>query len=219
MAIESSRFDELREVLYSGVIADVLDEKGVRNNAMEYGIRPLKDDMKVFGRAFTVLATDVYEVPEEPYKLELESVDGVGSDDILVATTNGSTSSGFWGELLTTTAMKHGCKGAVISGHTRDARKILQMDFSLFVTGFCPYDSKGRTDVIAYGVPIVCNGVSVKPGDLIFGDIDGIVVIPQEIEDEIIDMALDKINKEDIARDYINSGKSATDMYKKFGVL
>ena len=196
VTMEKKSLSELKEVLYSGVVADILDSMGVRRNSLEYGLRPLDNDYKVLGRAFTVLAADVYEIPEEPYKLELESVDKVGPDEVIVASTNGSTSSGFWGELLTTRSMQNGCVGAVIDGYTRDAKRILDLKFPLFVRGHCPLDSKGRTDVIAYQVPIEIRGIPVNPGDYIFGDIDGVVVIPAAIADEVFEKCLEKIEGE-----------------------
>lgn len=213
------RLNELKEVLYSGVIADILDQFGIRNNAMQNNIRPLKCEMKVFGTVFTILATDVYEEPLEPYKLELEAVDKVKHGEIIVATTNGSVSAGFWGELLSTCAAKRGCNGAVIDGCTRDARMIINMGFQLFVRGFCPYDSKGRIDVIAYQVPIKCGGVLVNPGDYIFGDIDGIVVIPSKIADQVIQKALEKVAGENIVREKLKAGENVKDVYDEFGIL
>lgn len=217
--MDKKNLNELKEILYSGVIADILDSLGVRHNSLSYGIRPLREDYKVLGRAFTVLAADVYEIPKEPYKLELESVDTVGPDEVIVAATNGSTSSGFWGELLTTRSMKNGCVGAVIDGYTRDSKRILDLGFPLFVLGRCPLDSKGRTDVIAYQVPIEIRGIPVKPGDYIFGDIDGIVVIPAELADEVFEKSLEKVEKENYVREQILAGRSATELYQETGVL
>ena len=210
---------ELKEILYSGVLADTLDQMGVKQNVMRYDIRPLILEKKILGYAFTVLATDVFEEPAEPYKLELESVDNVKNGEVIVATTNGSIASGFWGELLTTCAVQNGCQGAIIDGFTRDASRIKKMEFPLFTRGFCPYDSKGRTDVIAYQVPIECGGVRTTPGDLIFGDIDGIVVIPASIADEVIEKALKKIKDEDMVRGKLSAGENVKDVYQKYGIL
>lgn len=217
--ISNEKFVELKEKLYSGVISDILDEKGLRHNALDGGIRPIKDGMKVFGRAYTVLATDVYQVPKEHYKLELEAVDGLKPGDIFVGATNGSTSCGFWGELLTTVAVKNGALGAVIDGHIRDAQQIIDMDFPLFARGYSSRDSLGRTDVIATKVRVKCQGVYINHGDLIFGDIDGLVVVPQEIEEEVIEKALKRIEEEDIVRKEMLEGKSATEVYDKYGIL
>lgn len=210
---------ELRNRLYSAVICDILDEVGVRGGAMNHLIRPLVPDMVAVGRAFTMLATDVYEIPEQPYKLELEAVDAVRPGEVIVATTNGSVSSGFWGELLSTAAVGRGASGAVIDGLTRDSKRIMSMDFPVFVRGTSPYDSKGRTDVIAYQIPIVCGGVRVNPGDLVFADLDGIVVIPRELEQEVIKRALDKVNGENRVREELLAGVSAKEVFAKYHIL
>ncbi len=212
-------FAEMREKLYSAVIVDVLDTLGYRNQAMRGDIRPLDQQDIVVGRAFTVLATDVYEIPAHPYKMELEACDHLKKDDVLVATTNGSTASGFWGELLSTVCMVRGANGAIIDGPTRDTRKIRNMDFTVFARGMNPLDSKGRTDVIAYDVPILCGGVQVKTGDIIFGDYDGIAVIPQEVEEEALKMAFEKVSAENVVRDEVLRGVSATEVYEKYHIL
>ena len=195
--IKTEDFNELQNILYSAVIADVLDEtndKIVRNNAMDNMIRPLSSEMKVMGRVFTILAVDAYEQPKEPYKLELEAIDNLKKGDVVVVKSN--KISGFWGELLTTAAIGHNCRGAIIDGFTRDAKEIIKMGFPTFASGFIPYDSKSRTEVIAYQVPIKSSGVVINPGDIIFADYDGIVVIPKKMEDIVIKKAIQKLNKE-----------------------
>jgi len=217
--IKIEEFDELQKKLYSAVIADILDDFGVRNNVMHYSINPVTPNMAVMGRAFTILATDVYQQPEKPYELEIEAIDNTGKGDVIVATTNKSTSSGFWGELLSTGAKGHGCRGVIIDGLTRDQKKIIEMGFPLFVRGSSPYDSKGRTNVIAYQVPIVCGNVLVKPGDIIFADVDGIVAIPQDIEDEVIKKALEKVHGENKVREELLAGISVKEVFNKYHIL
>jgi 4-hydroxy-4-methyl-2-oxoglutarate aldolase len=217
--IQNEEFAKLEEKLYSAVITDILDELGVRNNAMHYSIKPIDPKMVVIGRAFTVLATDIYQEPEKPYELEIEAVDSTSKGEVVVATTNGSISSGFWGELLTTGAKGHGCRGAIIDGLTRDQKKILEMDFPLFVKGSSPYDSKGRTEVIAYQVPVVCGNVLVNPGDIVFGDVDGITVVPKEMEDKVFKKALEKVSAENKFREELLAGASVREVFDKYHFL
>lgn len=212
-------FKQMREKLYSGVIGDILDELGYRNQAMSNDIRPLKHDDVIAGRAYTALATDVYEIPAEPYKLEFESVDSLSEDDVFVATTNGSVCSGFWGELLSTVCMCRKATGAIIDGVSRDSRKIRDMNFTLFCRGFNPLDSKGRTDVVAHNVTIECGGVTVHPGDIVFGDYDGVVVIPSQVAEECIKRAYEKVTAENVVRDEILAGASAKEVYAKYQIL
>lgn len=212
-------FQVIKAGLYSGLLADILDEMGYRNQAMHYTIHPLKEDDVVVGRAFTVLATDVYDQPEEPYKLEFQAVDKLSQGDVLVATTNGSICSGFWGELLTTAAMGRGASGAVLDGMSRDTRAIRKLAFPLFLRGTNPLDSKGRTDVIDYQCTIECGGVTVHPGDLIFGDYDGVVVVPADIAEEVVEKAFQKAGAENEVRDAIRNGLSATETWNTYHIL
>jgi regulator of RNase E activity RraA len=162
---------------------------------------------------------DVYAMPDEPYRLELEAVDALKPDDVLVAQTNGTTRSSLWGELLSTAARVRGARGAVIDGLTRDTRAIVRMGFPVFVRGIAPYDSKGRSDVIAYNVPIECGGVMVHPGDVVFGDHDGVVVIPQHIEQQVINAAFEKARGERVVKQALESGMSATEAFRTYGIL
>ncbi len=212
-------FEKMRQMLYSAVIADILDELGYRDQCMDFGIVPLNADDVVCGRAFTCLAADVYEVPENPYQKEFRTVDSLKKDDVLVATTNGSVCSGFWGELLSTAAVGHGAAGAVIDGLSRDTRAIRKLKFPLFLRGTHPADSKGRTDVIDYDCVITCGGVTVHPGDLIFGDFDGIVVVPQEVEEECIRLAFEKVEAENVVRGELLAGASAEEVWNKYHIL
>jgi len=211
--------EELKEKLYSAVICDILDEFGYRNQAMNHYIRPLTPDFVAVGRAFTVLATDVYEVPAEPYKLELEAVDSVKKGEVIVAKCNGTNSCGFWGELLSTCVVRNGATGAIIDGLTRDSKRIIKMGFPVFARGTSPADSKGRSEVVAYQVPINCGGVFVNPGDFVFADLDGIVVIPKNMVDKVIAKALEKVSGENTVRKELRSGVSAKEVYDKYKIL
>lgn len=212
-------FSSIQEDLYAAVIADVLDELGYRHQAMDGGIRPMATGLKLAGRAFTVHAIDVYEVPEKPYEKELEAVDRLSTGDVLVATTGGSTSSGFWGELLTTAALSKGARGAIIDGLARDSQAIIELEFPTFLRGYCPLDSKGRADVLAYGVPIECGGVAVRTGDFIFADNDGVIVAPNEVAEEAIQKAREKVSDEDRMRRALKEGMGVVEAYNKFRIL
>jgi 4-hydroxy-4-methyl-2-oxoglutarate aldolase len=212
-------FSSAEEKLYSAVLADILDDLGFRHRALEPNVRPIGSSFKLAGRAFTILATDIYEIPENPYATELEAVDHLAEDDIVVATTNGSRSSALWGELLSTAARSKGARGAVIDGLTRDSTKIMEMGFPVFTRGYSPLDSKGRMEVISYGVPIRCGGVLVRPGDIVFGDHDGVVVIPEHVSDEVLLRAVDKVSGEDEMRRALEQGMGIMEAYNKYGIL
>jgi 4-hydroxy-4-methyl-2-oxoglutarate aldolase len=212
-------FAVIQEKLYSAVIADVLDDLGYRHQALRHDVRPIDPEYKVVGRAYTVLAADVYETPDEPYLKELQAVDSLSEGDVLVATTNGSASCGLWGELLSTAAISKGARGAVIDGMTRDGRAIRELGFPVFARGYNPLDSKGRMEVIAHGVRIRCGDAFIAPGDVVFGDLDGVVVIPQEVVGEALRRALEKAGKEDSMKRALRDGMGILDAYDKYGIL
>lgn len=209
----------LRDQLYVAVVSDVLDSLGFLDQAMTANLRPIEPHMRVIGRAHTVLTADIYERPKEPYRLEIESVDALKPGDVMVACTNGSERTCFWGELLSTAATARGATGCVIDGHTRDALRIIDMGFPLFCTGFRPVDSSHRSVVIDYGVPVTVGGVLVNPGDIIFGDFDGIVAIPKAQLGEVVARSLEKVEGENHSREMLAQGHLLREVYDKFGVL
>ncbi|MEA2525305.1 MAG: 4-hydroxy-4-methyl-2-oxoglutarate aldolase [Thermomicrobiales bacterium] len=219
MTDENQLIAIMREKLYVSVVSDVLDHQGLLDQAMSARLRPIAPTMRVVGRAHTVLTADIYERPAEPYRLEIAAVDALKPDDVMVGCTNGSERTCFWGELLSTAATARGAAGCVIDGHTRDALRIVEMGFPVFCTGFRPVDSSSRAIVIDYGVPVLCGGVIVHPGDIIFGDFDGIVVIPKDRLAETVEKALAKVEGENHSRDMLQQGYKLRDVYDKFGVL
>lgn len=216
---ENELLDVLRNTLYVSVVSDVLDSLGFLDQAMTADLRPLDETTRIVGRAHTVLTSDVYERPAEPYKLEIESVDALKQGDVMVACTNGSQRTCFWGELLSTAAQARGATGCVIDGHTRDVRRIREMGFPVFCTGYRPVDSSHRSSVIAYGVPVTVGDVLVNPGDIIFADVDGIVVIPKHVLPDVVSNAVEKVESEDRSRDMLLEGKLLQEVYDTFGVL
>ena len=216
---DTELFDMMEKQLYVAVISDALDAAGYREQALRHTIRPLYPEAIVVGRAMPVLCVEVYEIPDAPYQQEIAAVDSLKQNDVLVCSTNQSTRICFWGELLSTAARVRGARGAVIEGFIRDARQIMAMQFPVFMTGLSPVDANGRGDVLAYNVPIECGGVTVNPGDIVFGDIDGIVVIPQAVETEVIAAALEKVSGENRTRDALRDGATLREVYDKYGIL
>lgn len=216
---DAQLFDVMRSKLYTGVVCDSLDERGFRQQAMREDLIPLNMDWIIAGRAKTILAVDVHHISENPYGKEIAAVDSIKPDEVVIGCTNRSRQNGLWGELLSTASMARGAAGAVVDGLIRDSRKILQLDFPVFATGTKPVDSRGRGMVIEYDCPVVCGDIHVNPGDVIFGDRDGVVVIPQNVVHEIVESALEKINRENSSRQELKDGKLLKDVYEKYGVL
>jgi regulator of RNase E activity RraA len=214
-----STFAPHKDLLYSAVLADVLDDLGHRTSALPQSLRPLRPEWRLFGRAATLSAVPVACAPAAPYAVELECIDALRPGDVLVATMNGDRSSALWGELLSTAARAHGATGAVIDGLTRDAAKIVAMDFPVFAAGFSPLDSKGRIDAIHHGRPIRVGECVVRPGDWVFGDIDGIVVVPAELADEAFPRALEKVRGESRVREQLLKGRSVREVFAEYGIL
>lgn len=217
--INEKSMEFVREYLYSGVISDILDDLKLTKQVMHHSIRPIFHNAIVFGKVLTMLGIDDSNLKENPYELELKAIDQLKPFQIVVAGTGNSTKSGFWGELLTNIAIKNNCNGAVIDTFTRDTKKIIELNYNLFCTGRCPRDSKNRTRVIDFNCKIECGDVLVNPGDLIFGDLDGIVVIPEEYHLEVLNKSYEKVEAENIVRKDILKGISAEDVYDKYGVL
>ena len=165
----------------SAVLCDALDALGFRCQALSYRTRPLFRAARLVGRARTLASYRVDQIPEKPYEKELEALDTLLPDDVIVLATNGDLSAAVWGELLSVAAAAKGAKGAVLDGLTRDAARIGEMQFPVFAQGVSSYDSCGRSEVTAYDIPVECDGVLVNPGDIVFGDFDGVVVIPNNI--------------------------------------
>lgn len=211
-------FEKLRS-LYSGVIADVLDGLGYRNQCLPSHIRPLTPLNRVAGVVFPVKAITVQEIPAKPYELEIAAVDAVQRGDVLVVDAGDDRTSAFWGELLTTACVYKGVAGVVMTACTRDMWKIKELNFPVFGLGFHPADSKGRVDVISIGEPITISGVQARRGDLILGDEDGVVIIPQGVAEETLRLAHDKVAGENRARADLAAGVPMGEVFKKYGIL
>jgi regulator of RNase E activity RraA len=205
--------------LYSAALCDVLDAIGFRRQALSHQTRPLFSEARVVGRARTMLSQPVDRFPEQPYALELEALDTLAEDDVVVLTTGGDLSAAVWGELLSVAAAAKGARGAVIDGLTRDAAKIREAGFPVFAKGISSYDSHGRSEVIAYDVPIECDGVAVQPGDIVFGDYDGVVVIPASVVRTVIEKAEVKVQREGIVGEEFKKGRKVAEVFAEHGIL
>lgn len=215
---DHERLRLVREHLYTPVVGDILDAMGRYHCFLPPAIRPLASTMKVAGRAMPVLMADVHGPQQVPFGRLTEALDQLQQHDVYLCA-GGAMRSAYWGEILTATARANAAAGAVIDGYHRDTPKLLDQEWPVFSRGSYGQDSGVRTRVIDYRVPVEIAGVSVTPGDLVFGDLDGVVVVPRAVEDEVLERALEKAAAENVVRQAIERGMSSTEALRTYGVL
>ena len=212
-------FSSLRDKLFTAVVGDVLDKMGRRRQFLPQAIGPLAPNMKLVGRAMPVLEADVFNedsLDGKPFGLMLEALDDLRPNEIYVAT-GGSFRYALWGELMSTRAQYLHAAGAVLNGFVRDAAGIEALGFPTFCRG--AQDQGPRGKVIDFRTPIEIEGVRIAPGDLIFGDREGVLVIPSDVEGEAVAAALAKASTESKVATAIRGGMSAQQAFENFGVL
>lgn len=222
--VELSRADQdlctlAEEKLYTAVVSDALDQVGARNQAMREYLRPVYPCKAFCGWARTIACSDVYHIPPDPYAMEIEAIDSILPGEVVVVSTQQSKRNAPWGELLSTAAKARGARGAVIDGLVRDVQKIEELGFPVLAAGIKPVDSMGRGIVTGYNVPVECGEVLVNPGDFVLADVDGIVVVPKALVEEVVNLALSKASREDSSRAELMGGAYLRDVYRKYGVL
>lgn len=213
--------DQLRD-LSAAVLSDVMDALGLRNQAMQPFVRPLDENLVLAGRARTGLYMLAYETREgeNPYEVEIALVDDLKPGDVPVLACNGPTQRiAPWGELLSTAAQARGAAGCITDGLVRDVRQIRELRFPVFHGGIGPLDTKGRATMVQRDVPVECAGVKVRDGDIVFGDVDGVVVIPKERAAEVLAKAKEKVAGEGRTRDELRQGRLLREVFEKYRIL
>lgn len=228
---DDEMFALIKEKLYTPVVGDILDQMGYTHQFLPACIRPLEaqvpaslvggdepdNRLKVAGWACTVLESDVFGAPKKAFGLLTEALDQLKENEVYVAT--GAHNSALWGELVTATARTRGAVGAVLDGPSRDTPQVLEQNFPVFCNGLWAQDSSLRTIVSDIRCTIEIGQVTIHDGDLVFGDIDGVLIVPRQIVDEVIERSLEKAAGEKLVRKAIEGGMSATDAFAKFGIL
>jgi regulator of RNase E activity RraA len=218
-------FRLIREELYTAVVGDIMDKWGYRHQFLPPQIRPLRSDMFIAGRAMTVLEADVLASDtginpalKRSFGLMLEALDNLRENEIYVCS-GSSPNYALWGELMSARAIHCKAAGAVVNGYSRDTKGILAMNFPCFSYGPYAQDQAPRGKVIDFRVPIEMNGTVIRDGDMLIGDIDGVCVVPKEIETEIIVKALEKARGERTVLKKIQEGMKAREAFDKYGIL
>jgi regulator of RNase E activity RraA len=215
------RFAWMRQHLYVPAVCDVLDSFGCRDRAMHQRLRPLDwAHCVIVGRARTFRWMDTDYVEEKnPYGLEITVMDSLKPGDVAVHSTDPAGTNAPWGELMSTVAKRNGATGCICDSNIRDCQKIMAMEFPVFYAGIRPLDSMGRGRVMAYDVPVRCGDVLVQPGELVFADFDGVVVVPRALEDETLALAYEKMTKENHSRRDLLRGDTLRAVFDRYGVL
>ena len=220
-------FALMREQLFPAVVGDILDTMGFLKQFLSPTIRPLRPEMVVIGRAMPVLEANAFSASEpegrgplsaQAFGLLFQALDDLQRHEVYVAT-GCAPQFALWGGLMTTRAMHLKAAGAVLDGYSRDTPEVLQMGLPVFSYGGYAQDQGPRGKVVDWRVPVEINGVRVKPGDIVFGDLDGVLVIPREAEEEAIRRALEKASTENQVRAAIERGMSTVEAFRTFGVM
>ncbi len=232
-ADDEELFALARRELFTAVVGDVLDKMGLLHQFLPAQIGPLRDDMVVIGRAMPVLEADV--VTREaagdtgsarsanptisaPFGLMLDALDDLRQSEVYVCT-GASPNYALWGELMSTRAMKLGAAGAVVNGCSRDTRGILALGFPVFSAGRYAQDQAPRGKVVDFRVPVAIGAVDIAPGDIVFGDLDGVLVIPRAAEEEAFRRALEKARGEKTVQRRIEEGMPAAEAFRTYGIM
>lgn len=203
--------------LYTGVISDVLDRKGFRQQALPYYIMPLTPDMKVAGPAFTGYGRAVDDVSNDDSLRRVEMLDALPPHAVAVWSSGDHFLSAHWGEIMSNAARERGCVGAVVDGGVRDVRFILEIGFPVFARFRCSASSIGRWEIREWQVPIQIGSVTISPGDFVVGDVDGVVVVPRDLTLEVLEEAEAAVNREERMRAELRQGAPASEIYRKYG--
>jgi regulator of RNase E activity RraA len=220
-------FQIVRRELFTCVVGDVMDKLDLQHQFLPPQIRPLRADMVLVGRAMPVLAVDVFaetvtgtanQLMAKPFGLMLEALDDLHAYEIYIST-GSSPRNALWGELMSIRARKLGGGGAVLNGYSRDTKAILDLNFPTFSWGSYGQDSSPRYKVVDFRVPLEIGAVRVRPGDILFGDIDGVCLIPTEAADDVFSKALEKARGEKLVRKALEEGSSAVEAFEKHGIM
>ena len=224
---DEEMFSLIRRELFTCVVGDVMDKMGLQHQFLPPQIRPLRPDMVLVGRAMPVLSVDVFEekvggtrnqLMEKPFGLMLEALDDLKSNEVYV-NTGSSPRNALWGELMSIRAGKLGAAGAVLNGYLRDTKAVLKLNFTAFGWGSYAQDSAPRYKVVDFRIAVEIGAVRVRPGDFLFGDIDGVCMIPAEAADEVFAKALEKARGEKLVRNALEDGSSAVAAFEKYGIM
>lgn len=220
-------FSIAKNELFTALVGDVLDKMGYLHQFLPPHIKPLRRDMVVIGRAMPVLEADVFaerqeagqlDVMKKPFGIMFEALDQLQPGEVYICS-GSSPRYALWGGLMSTRAIAIGAVGAVVDGFSRDTNEILRLGFPTFSQGTYAQDQGPRGKVIDYRVPIEFGGIPVRPGDIVFGDLDGVIIVPREAEEEAFAGAIEKARGEKQVKQALEQGMSTVEAFAKFGIM
>jgi len=224
---DTELFALIRTELFTAVVGDAMDRIGLQRQFLPPQLAPLDSSMVIVGRAMTVLGADVHiEVSEhstnpvmkKPFGLMFEALDSLQEDEVYICT-GASPEYALWGGLMSVRARYLRAAGAVVDGYLRDSREILDLGFPVVSRGCYAQDQGPRGKVIDYRCPIRVGAAYIEPGDIIFGDRDGVLVIPRHREAQIVEDALKKVRGESQVRAVLEQGLSTVEAFRKYGIM
>jgi 4-hydroxy-4-methyl-2-oxoglutarate aldolase len=215
---DQALFQTIREKLFTPVLGDILDRERCWHQFLPQPIKPLNAAHILVGRAMPVRLADVTGPQVRPFGRLTDALDSVGPGEIYLAT-GGSMNCAAWGEIMTATARTRGAAGAIIDGFHRDTPRVLDQNWPVFSRGSFAQDAGVRSSVIDFRCTVEVGGVLIEPGDLIVGDVDGVLIIPRNLEERVIEQALEKVAGEKKVRRDIESGSTSTAVFDRYGIL
>jgi regulator of RNase E activity RraA len=215
---DQALFQTIREQLFTPVLGDILDRERCWHQFLPQPIKPLNPAHILVGRAMPVRIADVTGPQARPFGRLTDALDSLEPGEIYLAT-GGSMNCAAWGEIMTATARTRGAAGAIIDGFHRDTPRVLDQNWPVFSRGSFAQDAGVRSSVVDFRCTVEVGGVLIEPGDLIVGDVDGVLVIPRNLEERVIEQALEKVAGEKKVRRDIESGSTSTAVFDRYGIL
>jgi len=207
--------------LYTALIYDALESIGLPGRSMDSGIYPLTVDMKVAGPAFTIRRQTTPKTDTYTHNIRLGLMKSMIDGCVMLSDVQGNKNCGQFGEITATAMRAAGCSGAVIDGSTRDSNYLINMNFPTFCRFRNPVEGLGRSVIIEYMIPIYVNGIDgmlrVDPGDFIFGDYDGVVIVPKDKTVEVLETAENWFESEKASRKAMAEGMDPFEVYNTYG--
>ncbi len=216
-----------KQELFTALVGDVLDKLGYLHQFLPPNIKPLRSDMVIIGRAMPVLEADVFgetientknDLMKKPFGLMFEALDDLREDEVYICT-GSSPNYALWGGLMSTRAIRLNAAGAVVNGYSRDTNDILNLNFPTFSMGTYAQDQGPRGKVVDFRIPVEWSSVRINPGDIIFGDRDGVLVVPREVEVDAFSKAAEKARSEKLVLKSLQEGMSTVDAFNKYGIM